>query len=141
MPVTDHETFLRGIQLTGPDGAVEFLTIFPGFYQGRTNHIHFKVRLGGHPEKRTYAAGHTSHVGQVFFPEPVAAKLMQQGPYADHKIHRVTETEDGIFQHQHGSASMADVTQGHNELLATLKIAVDPTATPTPVQGFGGPPR
>ena len=45
---SDNFTFLRGIQLTGADGAVSFRTVFPGFYMGRTNHIHFKVRIGGH---------------------------------------------------------------------------------------------
>ena len=27
---------------------------------GRTNHIHFKVRIDGHEVNKTYAAGHTS---------------------------------------------------------------------------------
>jgi protocatechuate 3,4-dioxygenase beta subunit len=43
---TDKLTFLRGVQLTGSDGTVVFKTIFPGFYEGRRNHIHFKVRDG-----------------------------------------------------------------------------------------------
>jgi len=36
--------FLRGYQLTDGDGRVRFLTVYPGAYQGRTVHIHFKVR-------------------------------------------------------------------------------------------------
>ena len=60
---TDPPTFLRGIQLTGPDGAVSFRTVFPGFYMSRTNHIHFKVRVGGHATGKSYEAGHTSHNG------------------------------------------------------------------------------
>jgi protocatechuate 3,4-dioxygenase beta subunit len=31
---------LRGIQISDKDGAVEFETIIPGHYMGRTNHIH-----------------------------------------------------------------------------------------------------
>ena len=46
MQPTDKLTFCRGIQISGADGGVVFHTIFPGFYQGRTNHIHFKVRIG-----------------------------------------------------------------------------------------------
>ena len=85
---TDKLTFLRGVQITGADGAVTYETIFPGFYHGRINHIHFKVRLGGHLSGQTYAAGHTSHVGQVFFPEELSLRLMEQAPYSAHAIHR-----------------------------------------------------
>jgi protocatechuate 3,4-dioxygenase beta subunit len=145
MKPTDHLTFLRGIQMTAADGSVEFQTIFPGFYQGRVNHIHMKVRLGGHKDGKTYAAGHTAHTGQVFFPEDLNLKLMAHEPYASHNIHRTTEAEDHVFNDQHGASCIAtvvpkkpdDPTAGY---LAELRIGVDPTATPAPVQGFGGPP-
>jgi protocatechuate 3,4-dioxygenase beta subunit len=39
----EGETFLRGTQLTGADGEVRFNTIYPGWYPGRTPHIHFKA--------------------------------------------------------------------------------------------------
>ena len=62
---TDKQTFCRGIQISDRSGIVTFKTMFPGFYQGRTNHIHFKVRLDGEAAERTYKAGHTSHTGQI----------------------------------------------------------------------------
>jgi protocatechuate 3,4-dioxygenase beta subunit len=144
MSPTDKLTFLRGIQLTDADGTVAFHTIFPGFYQGRVNHIHFKVRLAGHPDQRTYTAGHTSHVGQLFFPEDLAAKLMATEPYASHHIHRTTQAEDNVFNHQHGDLSVSAISPLHPENLsagfhAHLTVAVDPIATPSPVGG--GPPN
>jgi protocatechuate 3,4-dioxygenase beta subunit len=33
---------MRGIQISDKDGAVQFDTIYPGHYPGRTNHIHSK---------------------------------------------------------------------------------------------------
>ncbi|MEZ5173689.1 MAG: hypothetical protein R2850_09345 [Bacteroidia bacterium] len=36
-------TYLRGYQFTDVNGEVEFITIFPGWYQGRICHIHFQV--------------------------------------------------------------------------------------------------
>ncbi|GAB5466928.1 MAG: hypothetical protein Kapaf2KO_23640 [Candidatus Kapaibacteriales bacterium] len=36
-------TYLRGWQMTDSDGMVEFLTSFPGWYNGRITHIHFQV--------------------------------------------------------------------------------------------------
>lgn len=36
--------YLRGYQVTDNNGAVNSTTIYPGWYSGRTIHIHFKVR-------------------------------------------------------------------------------------------------
>jgi len=41
-PLTDAR-FLRGAQQSDADGIVEFKTIFPGWYDGRAPHIHFKI--------------------------------------------------------------------------------------------------
>jgi len=141
---TDKLTFLRGIQITASDGSVNFRTVFPGFYMGRTNHIHFKVRIDGHGANRTYSAGHISHVGQVFFPEEIATRLMQHEPYTRHKIHRTTQAEDHVFSDQNGQLQIAnlrplqagDLSKG---LRAELIAAVDPTANPSPAGRRGRP--
>jgi protocatechuate 3,4-dioxygenase beta subunit len=139
---TDNLTFLRGIQLTGADGAVTFQTVFPGFYMGRTNHIHFKVRIGGHLAGTSYVAGHTSHTGQIFFPEEVATGLMRHEPYSLHRIHRTTQDEDHVFGDQNGHLAVGRLQPGnfaqgmHTDLVA----AVDPTATPAGAQPRGRPP-
>jgi protocatechuate 3,4-dioxygenase beta subunit len=39
------ETYLRGAQVTNRDGVAEFTTVYPGWYPGRTVHIHAKVHL------------------------------------------------------------------------------------------------
>ena len=39
------ENFLRGYQYSDPNGQVAFTTIYPGWYSGRTVHIHIKVRI------------------------------------------------------------------------------------------------
>src|SRR5205814_677685 len=36
--------FLRGYQISDTGGLVQFSTIYPGWYQGRAVHIHFKIR-------------------------------------------------------------------------------------------------
>ena len=40
-------TFLRGGQRTDAKGLARFTTIYPGWYPGRTVHIHVKVHVGG----------------------------------------------------------------------------------------------
>ena len=41
---TTTEQWLRGYQLTDAKGQVTFNTVIPGWYQGRTTHIHLRVR-------------------------------------------------------------------------------------------------
>lgn len=41
---TAGQTFLRGVQTTDANGLVVFDTIFPGWYTGRTAHIHARIR-------------------------------------------------------------------------------------------------
>ena len=50
-------TFMRGIQRTDTAGLAQFVTVYPGWYQGRTVHIHVKVHVGGN----------VVHTGQLFF--------------------------------------------------------------------------
>ena len=38
------QKFLRSYQVTDSGGIAQFTTIYPGWYQGRTVHIHFKIR-------------------------------------------------------------------------------------------------
>jgi protocatechuate 3,4-dioxygenase beta subunit len=64
--------FLRGIQRSDADGRVRFDSIFPGWYPGRTSHIHMKVFVGGREV----------HTGQVFFREGAKRRVYAQGAYA-----------------------------------------------------------
>src|SRR6187200_1647381 len=83
------ETFLRGTQFIGADGQVRFATIYPGWYPGRTPHIHFKVFLNA-----------TSLVtGQLYFPDDLSARIYAGvAPYNDRKAKRdiVANAEDFI---------------------------------------------
>jgi protocatechuate 3,4-dioxygenase beta subunit len=124
----NHQTFLRGIQRTGADGVVSFRTIFPGVYMGRTNHIHYKVRVGGNAAGKTHDDGHTSYVGQIFFPEEVAAGLMQHDPYRRHQIERTAQDEDHVFTEQGGELSIARLQTAPSGLLAELAATVNPAA-------------
>lgn len=78
------ETFLRGAQVTNSAGIVEFLTIYPGWYQGRTVHIHAKVHL----DKQTVLTT------QLFFDEQTQRAVYDGGPYATGDT---GNESDGIF--------------------------------------------
>ncbi|TKC85956.1 dioxygenase [Trinickia terrae] len=132
---TDRLTFLRGVQRTDARGNVTFRTIVPGLYLGRTNHIHFKVRV---PDTSSLAGEHVSHVGQIFFPEDLMVRLMRVEPYRNHVITRTTQNEDPVFAHQNGAAAIARTTalQGdayEKGMRAQVVAVVDPEAAPQPV--------
>jgi protocatechuate 3,4-dioxygenase beta subunit len=147
---TDKTRFLRGVQMTDRRGIAEFVTLYPGWYSGRAIHIHVKVHLGGDASGETYAGGHVSHTGQLFFSEDVTEQVAKLEPYVKRiNVRRTLQSEDGIFNSQRGNASLVNLTRltnGTNAdgFLATVTLAVDPEATPAPVGGFGrrggGPP-
>ena len=45
IPLARNESFGRGGWTTGEGGVVELITIYPGFYDGRTAHIHTMVHM------------------------------------------------------------------------------------------------
>jgi protocatechuate 3,4-dioxygenase beta subunit len=84
---TSGKRFLRGIQVTDANGRAEFDTIYPGFYRGRTIHVHFKVHL----DERTAVTS------QLFFPEPVNDAVMAESPYRDEGTRDTRNAADSIF--------------------------------------------
>ena len=139
----DRLTFPRGVQRTDARGNVVFQTIFPGVYPGRTNHIHFKVRVAAKAGDGSLSGEHVSHVGQIFFPEELTVELMRNRPYRDHKIRRTTLSDDGVFVDQQGAKSIArvqavDQSAVANGLRAQIVAVVDPDASPAPARRSPG---
>ncbi|KAH8900727.1 aromatic compound dioxygenase [Thozetella sp. PMI_491] len=91
-------TFLRGFQQTDADGAIQFDTLFPGHYSGRTQHIHVMV----HPDA-TARANDTivdttaSHVGQMYFDQDLIDEVETFSPYSTNTQSITTNAEDGLL--------------------------------------------
>lgn len=85
--------FLRGVQRSNAAGLAEFLTIFPGWYPGRTPHIHTKVWVGGDEV----------HTGQIFFDEKLTATVYRQPPYAARGRYDTPHARDLIYRQAGGS--------------------------------------
>jgi protocatechuate 3,4-dioxygenase beta subunit len=91
---TIGKKFLRGYQVTDADGKVQFVTIYPGWYPGRTPHIHFKIRTGpGYAQTREFTS-------QFYFDDKTSDAVFARQPYAGRKERqpRTRNGEDGIFQ-------------------------------------------
>jgi protocatechuate 3,4-dioxygenase beta subunit len=103
--------FLRGSQVTDADGIVQFVTVYPGWYRGRTVHIHFKVRL----------SNSTLLTSQLFFEEKVNAQVFQKAPYTNHTGRDRFNDNDSIFDER---LVMSTVIDGDG-YLAALNIGVN----------------
>lgn len=83
----DSTRYLRGGQVTDRNGTVEFTTIYPGWYRGRTVHIHAKVHVSNRERLTT----------QVFFDEDVTTEVYRQEPYASDTGRDTFNRDDSIF--------------------------------------------
>jgi len=128
---TKGEKFLRGTQTTGATGEAIFKTIYPGWYRGRTTHIHFMVLLD---EK-------TMLTGQMYFPDALSEYIFTSiAPYSTRKEKRDTlNSTDWIAGADADHISFASVREDADAYVATLVIGVDRTAAPEPA-GFERPP-
>ena len=84
---TRGQTFLRGVQTTDTNGRVTFATIFPGWYQGRATHIHFRV----------YLALDLHATSQLAFPTDVQTAVYGSPLYVARGQNATTTASDGIF--------------------------------------------
>jgi protocatechuate 3,4-dioxygenase beta subunit len=80
------QMFLRGRQRTDADGMVEFGTIYPGWYPGRTVHIHLMVHIDD-----------TVLTSQLYFPDDVSDQVLARAPYAERPGRDTTNATDEIF--------------------------------------------
>ena len=113
-------TWLRGIQRTGSRGRVRFETIFPGWYRGRTSHIHMKV----------FVSGDEVHTGQVFFGATAKHAVYAQGRYAARGQSDVSNRADMIYR-QAGNRALLELRRKGSRVSAgytgSLVIGVNPS--------------
>jgi protocatechuate 3,4-dioxygenase beta subunit len=81
-------TFMRGIQRTNAQGVATFRTVYPGWYQGRTVHIHVKVHV----------RGNVVHTGQLYFPDRITDAAYRKSPYTSRPNRDVRNADDMVFR-------------------------------------------
>ncbi len=107
-------TFMRGIQRTNAKGLALFRTVYPGWYQGRTVHIHVKVHVGGN----------VLHTGQLYFPDSVTDAAYRRAPYSSRPARNVRNSTDSIYR-SGGSKSLLRVKKtSAGVYVATITMGV-----------------
>lgn len=114
------KTYLRGTQFTDAAGDANFRTIYPGWYPGRTPHIHLKVLL----DERSVLTG------QAYFPDDVSARIYREhAPYTDRPVADTSNDRDFIFKsgEREGGGIVMAMGGTTGAMTASLVVAVDRT--------------
>ena len=112
--------YLRGYQHTDANGKATIKTIYPGWYQGRAVHIHFKIRTDAN------AASGLEFTSQLFFDDALSAQVCSSGVYASKGAPDQPNASDGIFQQSQGM-TLLDVVKDGDGYKATFELAVQTT--------------
>ena len=106
-------TFMRGIQRTDAKGTATFRTVYPGWYQGRTVHIHVKVHV----------AGNVVHTGQLYFPDTLTDAVYTKAPYSSRPGRDVRNATDSVFRNG-GKRSMLTLHRSGSGYLGSIVMGV-----------------
>ena len=111
---TKGQKFLRGYQLTDANGKATFLTIYPGWYSGRTVHIHFKIHHDAAGQGRAFTS-------QLFFDDSLSDQVFAAAPYSTRGRRNILNTSDGIFNDQ----LVLNAVPANGGYAATFNIGLD----------------
>ena len=109
---TDDGTWLRGAQATDTNGIVRFTTIYPGWYVGRTPHIHCKV----HIDRRTVLTT------QMFFDDNLTdAIYLVVPPYRERPPRDTRNDTDTVY----ADVGLVTAQRSADGCVAALNLGLD----------------
>jgi protocatechuate 3,4-dioxygenase beta subunit len=108
-----NRTFMRGVQRTDRTGLARFRSVYPGWYQGRTVHIHVKVHV----------AGNVVHTGQLYFPDKVTDRVFRRRPYSRRPRRTTRNATDFVFA-QSGRRSMLGLRKVGSAYVGSITLGV-----------------
>ena len=114
---TIGQKFLRGHQVTDEAGVARFTTIYPGWYQGRTVHVHFKLRSapGADPG--------FEFTSQLYFDDDLTDEIHAGEPYSEKGQRSRRNVGDGIYANGGAQLMLAPIPVG-NGYEASFDIAL-----------------
>lgn len=114
---TVGQNFLRGYQITDDEGKVTFTTIYPGWYQGRTVHIHLRVR--------TFSGSQVTgeFTSQLFFDDAVTDQVFTASPYNTRGARNTRNSNDNIYNGQ--TRTLLTLTETATGYEAAINVGVD----------------
>jgi len=133
---TASDSWLRGYQLTDARGQVTFTTIVPGWYRGRTTHIHVRVRSNSGDCSDPRDGSNTT---QLFFEQTLVDELaMSVAPYNAQGKNSLTNATDRVFAEETRGANVLALSgQAQVGYRAAVTIGVPLTDSGTRMDGRG----
>jgi protocatechuate 3,4-dioxygenase beta subunit len=114
---TVGKKFLRGYQVTDAEGVARFKSIYPGWYPGRTVHIHFKIRSA------PSAKPGFDFTSQLYFDDALTDRVHAQPPYSAKGQRRRRNADDHIFS-RGGSDLIPPIVPTANGYSARFAVAL-----------------
>jgi protocatechuate 3,4-dioxygenase beta subunit len=109
---TDDRRYLRGAQVTGADGIVQFVTIWPGWYRGRTVHVHVMVHV----------ANDRALTSQLMFLEELNAAVFARAPYDARAGRDTFNSGDSIYR----KSMLASVAEEGDGYVGAIVLGLSP---------------
>jgi len=110
-----NESFLRGRQTTNAEGNASFISIYPGWYPGRTPHIHLEVLS---------SSGTSLLTTQISFPEDISTTVYSTAEYNDNGNADTNNSNDGIVSDANLADSVTGNTTDGYTLMKNIKVEV-----------------
>jgi protocatechuate 3,4-dioxygenase beta subunit len=110
----NSQRYLRGHQKSNSKGLVIFRTIYPGWYRGRTPHVHVKVHVGGS----------VVHTGQLFFADSVSSAVYRTSRYRSRGQADTRNAADSIYAQAGASKSKLQLTKLSSGYRGSLTMIV-----------------
>src|SRR5215831_7861534 len=115
------QKFLRGFQTTDASGSASFTTIYPGAYEGRAVHVHFKIR--------TAASGAAAQefTSQLYFDDALSDRVYAMAPYASLTPRRRMRNDRDYLFRLNGGQLLLDVREDAGAYASTFDIGLQLT--------------
>ena len=114
---TIGQKFLRGYQVTDTRGEARFVTVYPGWYPGRTVHIHVKIRTAP-VARRSF-----EFTSQLYFDDVLTDRVHADPPYAA-KGQRTARNQHDLIFRRGGDHLMLSPTTTADGYSATFAIGL-----------------
>jgi protocatechuate 3,4-dioxygenase beta subunit len=127
------QTWLRGYRVTSEAGVAQFKTIYPGWYRGRTTHIHVRARYYDSQGNATY-----NWTTQLFFDDTTSDAVFASAPYVARSSTDVYNSTDNIYV-SGGAKTLLSLSKGLDGSYtgtATLALSLATSADEVWQDGF-----
>lgn len=116
---TSGKKYLRGYQVSDADGQVAFTTVYPGWYSGRTVHIHVRIRTFDSSGNATY-----DFLTQMFFDDTLTDTVYQQSPYSTRGARDTRNAADSIYGSDGATLLLSVTADGSGGYVGTFTFGL-----------------